>query len=103
MLGKALAATIAACVILAAFAGVTVSIREWDAPTPNSHPHDPAVAPDGSLWYAAQLANKLGRLPESGRIKEFPWTSRIPDPMAWSPTRRETSGSPRIFRATSAS
>src|SRR5713101_8565121 len=51
----------------------SVSIREWDTPTRNSHPHDPAVAPDGSLWYAAQLANKLGRLdPESGEIKEFP-------------------------------
>src|SRR5437667_5044166 len=73
MLYRALAAAIAACVILVAFTGVTVSIREWDAPTPNSHPHDPAVAPDGSLWYAAQLANKLGRLdPESGEIKEFP-------------------------------
>jgi hypothetical protein len=28
----------------------TVTIKEWDVPTPNSRPHDPAVAPDGSLW-----------------------------------------------------
>src|SRR5947207_15097174 len=50
-----------------------VTIREYDVPTPNSRPHDPAVAPDGSLWYTGQLANKLGRLdPKSGEIKEYP-------------------------------
>ncbi len=50
-----------------------VSIHEWDVPTPNSRPHDPAVAPDGALWYTGQLANKLGRLdPKTGTIKEFP-------------------------------
>src|SRR5438105_3241432 len=49
-----------------------VVIREWDVPTPNSRPHDPAVAPDGALWYTGQLANKLGRLdPKTGVIKEF--------------------------------
>jgi streptogramin lyase len=32
-------------------------IQEWDAPTRNSHPHDPAVAPDGSLWYTGQMSN----------------------------------------------
>ena len=50
-----------------------VSIKEFDVPTPKSRPHDPAVAPDNSLWYTGQLANKLGRLdPKSGEIKEFP-------------------------------
>ena len=39
--------------------------------TPNSRPHDPAVAPDGSLWYTGQRANKLGRLdPQTGQFKE---------------------------------
>ena len=27
-----------------------VAIREWDVPTANSRPHDPEVAPDGSLF-----------------------------------------------------
>lgn len=36
-----------------------VTIKEWDLPTPNSRPHDPAIAPDGSLWYTGQMANKL--------------------------------------------
>jgi virginiamycin B lyase len=50
-----------------------VSIREFDLPTANSRPHDPALAPDGSLWYTGQMANKLGRLdPKTGQIKEFP-------------------------------
>src|SRR5581483_5690271 len=51
----------------------TVSIKEWDVPTPKSRPHDPALAPDGSLWYTGQMSNKLGRLdPKTGEIKEFP-------------------------------
>ena len=33
-----------------------VTIREYDVPTPNSRPHDPAVAPDNALWYTGQLA-----------------------------------------------
>ncbi len=50
-----------------------VTIKEWDVPTPNSRPHDPAVAPDGSLWYTGQMANKLGRFdPATGAFKEYP-------------------------------
>ena len=42
-------------------------------PTPKSRPHDPALAPDGSLWYTGQMANKLGRLdPKTGQFKEYP-------------------------------
>ena len=49
------------------------NIKEYDVPTPKSRPHDPAVAPDGALWYTGQQANKLGRLdPATGRIKEYP-------------------------------
>jgi virginiamycin B lyase len=56
-----------------ATSGLKVTIHEYDVPTPNSRPHDPAVAPDGSLWYTGQLANKLGRLdPKTGEIKEYP-------------------------------
>jgi streptogramin lyase len=69
---------VSACA-LALFAGPPggkdwkVSFREYDVPTPNSRPHDPAVGPDGSLWYTGQLANKLGRLdPATGAIREFP-------------------------------
>jgi virginiamycin B lyase len=49
-----------------------VAIKEWDVPTPRSRPHDPAVAPDGSLWYTGQMANKIGRFdPKTGQFKEL--------------------------------
>jgi virginiamycin B lyase len=52
---------------------LTVPIKEYDVPTPQSRPHDPAMAPDGSLWYTGQMANRLGRLdPKTGEIKEYP-------------------------------
>ena len=36
-----------------------------------SHPHDVAPAPDGTVWYTAQGAGKLGRLdPADGNIRE---------------------------------
>ena len=69
---KALAAVAGLCSIAMALSSVSVTIQEWEVPTANSRPHDPAVAPDGSLWYTGQLANKLGRLDEnSGEIQEF--------------------------------
>jgi virginiamycin B lyase len=55
---------------------LTVLIKEYDVPTPQSRPHDPAMAPDGSLWYTGQMANRLGRLdPKTGEIKEYPLTT----------------------------
>src|SRR5438445_13652794 len=61
---------------LAGFATVgtlNVEIKEYDVPTPRSRPHDPALAPDGSLWYTGQAANKLGRLdPKTGEFMEYP-------------------------------
>src|SRR6266705_3678805 len=61
------------CLLWFAAADWKVAIREWDVPTPDSRPHDPEVAPDGTLWYTGQLANKLGRLdPKTGAINEFP-------------------------------
>jgi len=58
--------------ILTAVAKDTVVIKEWDLPAPNSHPHDPAVAPDGSLWYTGMRSNTIGRLDvQTGSIKEY--------------------------------
>src|SRR5205823_3738786 len=49
-----------------------VTIHEWDVPTKGAHPHDPAVGPDGALWFTEQMANKLGQLdPKSGEFKEY--------------------------------
>ncbi len=59
--------------------GVTVSgpvqavIKEWDVLTPGARPHDPAVAPDGAVWYTGQANGTLGRIdPITGAKKEYP-------------------------------
>ncbi|HMQ02466.1 MAG TPA: hypothetical protein PKD26_00935 [Pyrinomonadaceae bacterium] len=52
-----------------------VVIREWDAPTPDSRPHEPEVAPDGTFWFTGQHTNILGRLdPKTGRMREYELT-----------------------------
>jgi virginiamycin B lyase len=64
---------IAAVSALAAVGTLSVPIKEYEVPTPQSRPHDPTVAPDGALWYTGQAANKLGRLdPKTGEFKEYP-------------------------------
>src|SRR5579864_9351254 len=65
-----LAATLAG---LAIAGTLNVQIKEYEVPTPRSRRHDPALAPDGSLWYTGQGANKLGRLDtKTGEFKKFP-------------------------------
>src|ERR1051326_6718951 len=45
---------------------------EWMTPSKPAYPHDPAVAPDGSIWYTAQRASTIGRFdPKTGQFKEF--------------------------------
>jgi virginiamycin B lyase len=61
-----------ATIACAAVGRLNVEIKEFELPTPNSRPHDPAIAPDGSLWYTGQAVNKLGRFDTgTGRFKEF--------------------------------
>src|SRR5579862_5143496 len=63
----------AALAFAAAVSPLKVTIKEYDVPTPQSRPHDPAVGPDGALWYTGQKANKIGRLdPNTHQFKEFP-------------------------------
>jgi virginiamycin B lyase len=51
---------------------IDVVIEEWTVPR-DSFPHDPAVAPDGSIWYTGQRANTLGRLnPATASVTEYP-------------------------------
>jgi virginiamycin B lyase len=61
---------------------VEASIREWKLPTSGSRPHDPAVAPDGGVWYTAQANSRLGRFdPRTGQFREYPVTpdnARLP-------------------------
>src|SRR5262249_27793556 len=51
---------------------VDVKIDEWLTPSKPPYPHDPAVAPDGSIWYTGQRANVVGRFdPATQQFKEF--------------------------------
>jgi streptogramin lyase len=73
-------------VVAATLAGTggQLSIKEGGTPTPNSRPHDPAVGPDGSLWYTGQRANKLGLLdPQTGQFNEYPLKTPGRDRMGW--------------------
>jgi virginiamycin B lyase len=46
------------------------AVQEYDVPA-GTHPHDVAVAGDGTVWYTAQRTGKLGRLdPRNGRVDE---------------------------------
>ncbi|MGA7137038.1 MAG: YqgE/AlgH family protein [Terriglobales bacterium] len=40
---------------------LNVPTKGFDVPTPNSRPHDSALAPDGSLWHMGPPTNRLGR------------------------------------------
>jgi virginiamycin B lyase len=54
-------------------AELKVQIHEWAVPSKGAHPHDPAVGPDGALWFTEQMVSKLGRLdPTAGTFREFP-------------------------------
>jgi virginiamycin B lyase len=58
-----------------------VEIKMWDVPTQGSRPHDPLAARDGSIWWSAQLANKLGRVdPKTGTIREYTLKSAFTGP-----------------------
>jgi virginiamycin B lyase len=47
-------------------------IMEYPVP-PGSHPHDVAPAPDGSIWYTAQVSGALGKLdPATGYGRHIP-------------------------------
>lgn len=53
-------------------AQITLEIREWPVPWKDTRPRDPAVGPDGSIWFVGQVGDYLARLdPESGEMKRF--------------------------------
>src|SRR5207248_11257167 len=72
-------AIVLAAVVLGQLAGaasisdaIDVKFDEWMTPSRPAYPHDPAVAPDGSVWYTAQRASTIGRFdPTTQQFKEF--------------------------------
>ncbi len=59
---------LATIIAFVAVGRLNVQIKGFDVPTPNSRPHDPALAPDGPLWYMGPPATRLGR---SNWVKAF--------------------------------
>lgn len=56
----------------AASDSLTVPIKEWDVPWAKTRPRDPAVAPDGKIFFVGQVGNYIARLdPASGEFKRF--------------------------------
>ena len=52
---------------------VQIAFKEWQVPTLGQRSRDPVEAPDGSIWWAGQWANLIGRInPASGEMKEYP-------------------------------
>ncbi len=50
----------------------SLTLREWKVPTLGQRARDPVEAPDGSIWWAGQWADLVGRIkPESGEISEY--------------------------------
>jgi len=74
---------IASCALIVALAAlvqarpaitdnIDVKFDDWMTPSKPAYPHDPAVAPDGSIWYTAQRASTIGRFdPATQQFKEF--------------------------------
>ena len=68
----ALAVTLAAGAAATTHATPGLRVQEYAVPA-GTHPHDVAVAADGTVWYTAQHTGKLGRLdPKTGQTTEIP-------------------------------
>src|SRR5215831_13040186 len=51
------------------------SVREYVLPhrNPDAYAHDPAVAPNGKVYFSDQNSSYIGELdPETGAVKEYP-------------------------------
>jgi virginiamycin B lyase len=56
----------------ASTAAAGLQVTEYAVP-PGTHPHDVAVAADGTVWYTAQHTGRMGRLdPKTGQTTEIP-------------------------------
>ena len=51
---------------------VQITWKEWVNPQLGQRSRDPMEAPDGSIWWAGQFGNVIGRLdPKTGEMKEY--------------------------------
>jgi virginiamycin B lyase len=51
---------------------VEITFKEWVMPTLGQRARDPIQAADGSIWWAGQFGNLIGRLdPKTGEMREY--------------------------------
>lgn len=49
-----------------------IRFQEWQTPTLGQRTRDPVEAPDGSIWWAGQFGNLIGRIdPRTGEMREY--------------------------------
>lgn len=71
---RALVLALLVCVpwVVGAAETVTVDIREWPVPWPDSRPRDPFVEPSGRVWFVGQRGDYAANLdPASGEFRRF--------------------------------
>ena len=75
---------------------VDVKFDEWMTPSKPAYPHDPAVAPDGSIWYtgAAREHRSAASIRRRSSSRSSRCRRRTPGRTACSRTRTATSGTP---------
>ncbi len=50
-----------------------IAVKAWQVPTLGQRSRDPVEAPDGSIWWAGQFGNLIGRIdPATGKLREYP-------------------------------
>ena len=50
-----------------------VNFKEWTVPTLGQRSRDPVEAADGTIWWAGQWGNLIGKIdPKTGEMKEYP-------------------------------
>jgi len=51
----------------------TISFKEWVVPTLGQRSRDPIQAADGTIWWAGQWGNLIGKInPKTGEMQEYP-------------------------------
>jgi virginiamycin B lyase len=49
-----------------------INVQSWKAPTLGQRARDPAMTPDGAIWWTGQYGNLVGRInPQTGEMKEI--------------------------------
>jgi virginiamycin B lyase len=61
-----------------------ITFKQWQVPTLGQRSRDPIQADDGSIWWAGQFGNLIGRLnPATGEMREYPLPAKAMPHSVW--------------------